>query len=217
MKGELEAMKRTFRIGLGLPPPLRGEDWTDVALRALQTGRGAVVPRYVLRLGPAVGRVLDFGAGAGAFYTRALLRLGFDVDGYDLPSSRADLRSSDGEVRRRAMIYFLAVEDEVLVERLEAAAYDLAFASNVLNVQPSRARLRETVLEVRAALRPGGTFVANFPENPRPGLAAGERGDRHLELALRRGFDEVRRVEGALVAGDAGEDRPASSPLWVCR
>lgn len=89
---DFAAMARTFRLGVGLPAPRPGEDWTDVALRALEEGRGPVVPRFLRRYLPpeAAGRVLDFGAGAAALQVRALLRLGYDVDGYDWPSSEAD-------------------------------------------------------------------------------------------------------------------------------
>lgn len=215
---ELAAMARTFRLGIGLPAPREGESWADVALRALRDGRGPVVARYVVRhLRPGKERLLDFGAGAAALQVRALLRLGYRVDGYDVPSSPADLESPSPAVRSRAKSYLDALEDEVLVDTLEDP-YDVVLASNVLNVQTSLARLRETLGEIRGALRPGGVLVANLPEEPRGFLPRGRQGERKLETVLRDFFGDVVRVEEDLGEElELGDGRATAAVLWVCR
>jgi SAM-dependent methyltransferase len=111
-------------------------------------GKRAIVPRYIKEnFKPFdAGRILDFGSGKGAIHTLKLRELGFVVDAYDFGSNRVK---------------------DLHVPELQEKAYDLVFASNVLNIQQDRAMCLLTLQEIFAVLKPGGKFICNYPSNPR--------------------------------------------------
>jgi hypothetical protein len=106
----------------------------------------ALVPRYVEANVDKGSSILDFGAGKDAVHAKRLKDNGFDVTAYDFGSNVKD-----------------GVHDPQALNR----TYDCVFASNVLNVQSSLSMLSSTLDTIKAAVKPGGIFVGNFPESPR--------------------------------------------------
>lgn len=107
----------------------------------------ALVPRYVEANIDKDSSILDFGAGKDAVHSKRLKDNGFkDVTAYDFGSNVKD-----------------GIHDPQALNR----TYDCVFASNVLNVQSSKSMLDSTLDTIRAAIKPGGTFIGNFPDSPR--------------------------------------------------
>jgi hypothetical protein len=98
--------------------------------------------------------VLDFGAGRGALQALELAADYPRISAYDFPGTLLETAWEDPSLAGRL---------ELLPER---GAHDIVMASNVLNVQPSRASLEATLDELAAALAPGGELVANIPSAP---------------------------------------------------
>jgi len=104
-------------------------------------GAKAVVPALVKEMAGKDDSILDFGCGPGQRHVRALRAAGFrDVTGYDF-----------GEE-------FLGALDR---------RYQLVYASNVINVCLSEAQVRRTLMMIKDLLRPDGTWVVNYPSDPR--------------------------------------------------
>lgn len=91
-------------------------------------------------------RVLDFGAGPDAYGTMALRSQGFSVTAHDIGRNRVAGIHDPGAMKRK---------------------YHVIFASNVLNVQPSRLHVQSVISVVKSHLLTGGKFFCNFPESPR--------------------------------------------------
>jgi SAM-dependent methyltransferase len=146
--------------------------------KTLPGGATAVVPRVVAGAARPGDRILDYGAGTAAVHARELAARGLDVTAYDIGGN-----------------FDPAVHDPRALSR----TYDLVYASNVINVQPDAFRLELLLDAVAAVLRPGGRFVANYPEPRKGDLAIAV-----VEAALRRRFGSAERVPNA------------GSPVWIC-
>ncbi len=109
-------------------------------------GKGALVPRFVRQTFPKSKLILDYGAGKDAIHTLKLRRLGFKLVAWDIGQNfNPNLHD------RKALTH----------------KYPVVMASNVLNVQPNRERLRQTITEIANAIAPGGVGVVNYPKTPR--------------------------------------------------
>ena len=110
-------------------------------------GAKAVTPRVVRNLVRPGKKILDFGAGKDAAHAEALRADGYDVTAHEFGSNvRPGLHDPDA---------------------LRHGPYDVAYASNVLNVQSTEAMLKKTLTQIHRALRNGGVFIGNFPNSPR--------------------------------------------------
>lgn len=125
----------------------------------------AIVPKIVAAIAVPKASVLDYGAGPRALHTRMLRRLGLRVTAYDI--------GKNGSFNKAL-----------------ATTYDLVFASNVLNIQPSYQHVQEVLDEMTQCVRPDGILVCNLPEHPRhaPVNAA------HVDRMLRQRFTYVTEV-----------------------
>jgi SAM-dependent methyltransferase len=110
-------------------------------------GAKAVTPRVVRNLVGKHRKILDFGAGKDAAHAEALR-----ADGYDVTAHEFGANVREG------------LHDP---QALRHGPYDVAYASNVLNVQSSEAMLLKTLQQIHRALRNGGVFIGNFPGSPR--------------------------------------------------
>lgn len=154
----------------------------DERLRMLRTARArgnvgqdpTLVTRALMERVAPHERILDYGAGKGARQTQLLRDAGYQsVTPTDLPES-------------------IALSEGLLESIAPGTTYDTVMASNVLNVQPHREALEETLREIVAYLRPEGRALLNYPASPRnPGLTP-----RELDTLLRAYFREVARVGG---------------------
>ncbi|HOC85197.1 MAG TPA: hypothetical protein PKJ67_11370, partial [Methanoculleus sp.] len=82
-----------------------------------------------------------------------------------------------------------------------AKKWDVVYASNVMNVQPSPRDLAGLIGLFANIVKKGGTLVANYPPSPRKsGLTVAE-----VDALLRGRFATVSRVP------------KVSSPTWICR
>lgn len=146
-------------------------------------GANAIVPRKVREwLGHPDGEtmVLDFGAGKHAAHAQAMLEDGHLVTAHEF-GDNVDPR----------------VHNELALMQM----YDVAYASNVLNVQSSAAMARATIKQVADVVKEGGVFFANFPASPRK---ADIKPSQMVDLLLEQ-FSSVTRVGGS-----------SSAPLWKC-
>lgn len=121
--------------------------------------------------------ILDFGAGRAARHAAAIRALGFDVTAHDIAANRVP-----------------GVHDPAALFR----KYDLVYAANVLNVQPTYDDLAATVDEIAGAVAPGGVAVVNYY----PTKDARWRDD--VEPLLEARFGRVERVRGE------------KYPMWIC-
>ena len=80
-------------------------------------GKKAVVPRYVANIASFDDEILDFGSGSKAIHVQMLKNQGFNVTAWDLGKNFVKGIHSPDALKRQ---------------------YDIVYASNVLNVQPSR-------------------------------------------------------------------------------
>lgn len=143
-------------------------------------GPKAVVPRIVPEVAKKTDRILDFGAGTKAIHTVALRKQGYNVTAYDIGNNVNPMTHDTRALSKK---------------------WDVVYASNVMNVQPSPTYLLGLVRTLASILKKGGTLVANYPPSPRKsGMSVAE-----VDGALQRQFREVVRVKGV------------SSPTWICR
>ena len=151
-------------------------------------GATAIVPRLVREYAEQGDTILDFGAGTTAQHAQALRDDGYDVTAYEFGSNAVD-----------------GVHDP----RALSKKYDVVYASNVLNVQPSERALDTTLQKIAKAVRAGGIFIGNLPASPRKGAYSGmtgTEGSKMLQTKLESVFSSVKRVHGA-----------SSVPVFLCR
>ena len=92
-------------------------------------------------------RILDYGSGKHRTHARRMMR--------DFPDVQVDCY----DIGANYTPEHVTVPFE--------AAYNLVYASNVLNVQPNLAQLRYVLNSMEYACKRGGAIVFNFPEDPR--------------------------------------------------
>lgn len=106
----------------------------------------AVVPKYVMQTVDKDKSILDFGAGKTAEHTKALRDAGYkNVTAYDFGSNLGEFHDANALSK----------------------TYDVVFASNVLNVSSDEEMLRDTLTEIRDAVKSGGKAIFNYPGSPR--------------------------------------------------
>ena len=112
-------------------------------------GRMAVCPKVIMANALPDDSILDFGSGPQALHTQRLRSKGFtDVTAWDIGDN-----------------FNPEIHDKYALTR----QYDWVMASNVLNVQPDRARVL-MVIDLLLMVT-GGNLVVNYPRAPRkPGL-----------------------------------------------
>lgn len=143
------------------------------------SGSRAIVPRIVREIIPKSARTLDFGAGTEAIHARNLRLSGYDVSAYDIG------QNLDPSIHDKNALY---------------KKWDCIYASNVMNVQPSRSTLVDLIYLISGMLVQRGIFIGNYPTSPRKSdVSVAE-----LESILSRHFSIVTRIKGV------------SSPTWVC-
>lgn len=108
-------------------------------------GKTALVPRLVPKFASKTDKVLDFGAGKDAYFTKMLRRRGYNVTAYDFGDN---------------------VNPEIHDTKALSRKYDVVFASNVLNVQSSPSMLSETIAQIKRAVSAGGVAIVNYPSSP---------------------------------------------------
>ena len=159
-------------------------------------GSKAVVPQVVEKLAAKVQpeEILDYGAGKAAQHALALRKKGWKVVAYDIGENVvADLHDP----------------------RALSRQYDIVYASNVLNVQPSKQHIEAVLAELRQVMKPGGQVVLNFPKQPRKsGLK-----DKDFEELLRKYFADVTVVKKknnkVYVLSDRPQGFDPSDLIWA--
>jgi uncharacterized UPF0146 family protein len=143
-------------------------------------GPKAIVPKIVPRVAKKSDRILDFGAGTKAIHTKALRKQGYNVTAYDIGAN---------------------IDPAIHDPNALAKKWDVVYASNVLNVQPSPADLISLVMLLAQIVKKGGHLIANYPPSPRKsGLTVAA-----VDAILQSHFATATRVPGV------------SSPTWICR
>lgn len=108
-------------------------------------GSNPVTLRYVATVAGQGDLVLDYGSGKARRHAVALAeQTGATVDAFEIGANRTPQH----------------------VPTVTAGAYDVAYASNVLNVQPSRAAALCVLRDLRAAVHSAGLVVFNYPFEP---------------------------------------------------
>jgi SAM-dependent methyltransferase len=155
-------------------------------------------------LGPAGGRVLDFGCGSGRYAIHLARRAAVEVFAYDISvaaiqelSGRYSEAMAAGALPGRLDMLCGSLDD--LQRRLDGEAkFDLVMLLfGVLGHIPRRECRVATLRSLRARLRPGGRLIATVPNQARRFL-----GEQHLASGL--------VAEGALEPGDIYYQREGS-------
>ena len=138
-----------------------------------QSAQNNVIPKYLPLFAKKTDKILDFGAGFHGRHTLWLRQQGFDVTAYDC-GTNVQLGFHDPEALSRQ--------------------YDIVFASNVLNVQPTVPHLIRVLDQTYGLIKPGGVFFCNFPGAPRKCNAIVTEqdltemlGERYAEIICLRG------------------------------
>lgn len=137
----------------------------------------SVVARFVANSISKDKKILDFGCGSEFIQGKYLRDLGLDVSGWDF----GDNRPKD------------------CVEKLEQA-YDVVYASNVLNVISSHSMLIKTIEQIKSCLKDNGVFIANFPQSP-----------RKMEISS----DELSKIIQEKFGGIVYKISGVSCPMWI--
>lgn len=124
-------------------------------------GGKALVPRLVRKLVSKNKTILDFGAGKKAIHTKRIRRSGYNVSAWDIGDNFNPKIHDAAALKRR---------------------YNVVLASNVLNVQPSRQKLKETITQIVSLIANRGMAIINFPENPRHNIVT----DKGVYLLLKK-------------------------------
>jgi hypothetical protein len=153
-------------------------------------GEMQMIPQMVgdmLRADKVQGPVLDYGAGVKAPHANSLRERGFEVYAHEIGEN----------VRKRTH------REDAL-----SHAYALVYASNVLNVQGSKAMLEKTLKELRAAVWEEGVLICNLPLSPRYAAWSGPAGRDAQSL-----HNQLRGLFGSVeVSGGT-----ANAPIFVCK
>jgi len=134
-------------------------------------GLRAQTPRIVAERAKRSDSILDFGAGKEALHALDLRDRGFDVTAHEI-GANFNPRIHDPDALARA--------------------YDIVYASNVLNVQPNRRALLGTIGQIFDATRPGGVAICNYPLDPRKSNLSSE----DAKAILSAKFDSTERIGG---------------------
>lgn len=134
-------------------------------------GGKAITPRYVETVAHPKHEILDYGAGRDAAHAETLKGKGLNVTAHEFGQNQNQRHDPKALTRK----------------------YDIVYASNVLNTQSSKAMMASTIDQIRAAVKPGGSFIGNFPMSPRK---AGDIDASHVQAELERRFKTVKRVGG---------------------
>jgi hypothetical protein len=144
-------------------------------------GARALVPRVVREMEKNTdASVLDFGSGPEAIHARLLKGDGWsDVTAYDCG-------------------YNISKHTNPIALSF---TYEIIFASNVLNVQPSHLDLLETLDEILACCEKRTRVYLNYPVSPRKSKLSVDTVRQYLEHR----WYHVEKVAGT-----------ASAPVWMC-
>jgi hypothetical protein len=151
-------------------------------------GANAILPRIFKSLcrRHKHWHALDYGSGPNAIHTEALRREGYQVLAYDI--NDINIVSNINNKQRSLYEWF-----------------DVVFASNVINVQPSAHHVHGVICELSNFVKCGGTVLINYPSSPRKcDLTVSD-----IDSILRREFvkvDRIRYHSGVKI----------STPVWQC-
>src|SRR5262245_40177851 len=168
MLGDLE---REYRLRFESTARYRDKVWKVLVRKFFQA--------YV----PKDGTVLDLGCGWGEFINNVEARVKYGMD-----------LNPETERRLAPNVNFLK-QDCSTTWRLPDSALDVVFTSNFLEHLPTKESLRETMLEARRCLKPGGTLICLGPNIKYLHGAYWDFWDHHLPLT-ERSLGEVLEVVG---------------------
>lgn len=144
-------------------------------------GAKAIVPRLVREHIKKGDKILDFGAGKSAMHTVDLRKEGHDVTAHEFGANfNPDLHNKSALSKK----------------------YDVVYASNVLNVQSSEEMLKDTMSDIKKAMKSSGKFIANYPLEPRK---MSKSASEFKEL-LSKYFSSIEKIGGT-----------GSAPVWLMK
>ena len=124
-----------------------------------------VLPNYVMKYAKKTDKILDYGAGRDIFGTKILRDNGYDCAAWEIGDN-----------------FSKELHDYHALER----TYNIVFASNVLNVQPSISDAIDIVGDMDSLLKNKGYFFCNLPPKPRHN----DMTDEMLESVLKLEFNQ---------------------------
>lgn len=149
-------------------------------------GKNALLSRIITKVGKKNLKYLDYGSGPAALHTVLLRAEGYDVVAHDINPEKTkwhidSLKHYDGW-------------------------FDVVFASNVLNVQPTIEHVRDMVSEIDTLLKLGGVALFNYPVSPRKSdLVVSE-----VDAILKEQFRVAERIR------KIGDWKLDTTPVWQC-
>jgi SAM-dependent methyltransferase len=147
-------------------------------------GARALVPQIVLQYADKKDTILDYGSGKHAVHAKSLGTRGYNITAHDFGDNFVKGTHNPNALKHK---------------------YDMVYASNVMNVQTSQKMLDKTLDEIYRVLKPGGTFLCNYPQSPRYVELDDDTvlSTYGMEAVLKAKFKSVKRIK-------------ASSPVWIC-
>ncbi len=163
-------------------------------------GPRALVPRMFRKWFPAKHTItLDFGAGKGACHAQAL--------------------QAEGYLYVHAYEYGTNWHPERHISTIFPGKYDVAYASNVLNVQTDWSEVVGVVLALHQAIHRNGAVIVNLPQSPRKSAWSHSRASKGIEGRCERDDDLI--ALKALLGGFFGRvqkiEGTAGAPVYLCR
>ena len=126
-----------------------------------------ILPKYVIEQAQKMKKgckILDFGAGRDIFGTKIVRDAGFECTAWEIG------KNFDKELHD-----YHALKGN----------YDIVFASNVMNVQPTQEDVIDVLQDARNCVKYEGYFFCNFPKKPRHC----DMNDMGFESILRMAFN----------------------------
>ena len=150
-------------------------------------GKNALLSRVIRKVGNMDLKYLDYGSGPAALHT-VLIR----ADGYNVVAHDINPEKTKWHINTKLSGY--------------DGWFDVVFASNVLNVQPTIEHVRDVVSEVDMMLKLNGTALFNYPVSPRKtDLVVSE-----VDAILKEQFRVAERIR------KIGDWKLDTTPVWQC-
>ncbi len=162
------------------------KDMMKTARAAGAIGSRAIIPRIVRTMITPECHVLDYGAGPKALHTKMLCEEGFRVRAYDINPIKTPYH--------------------ILNMSIDHNWYDLVFASNVLNVQPTEEYVRTVIKEVHAFVAFDKIALFNYPTSPRKSNLSVKDIEDILNEVFTMGVERIKQID----------DWKITTPVWKC-
>lgn len=170
----------------------RTKDYREFVMKTARTkgavGKNALVPKVVQHFAKKKDLILDFGCGPQAQHVINLREKGYEKTyGMDMFFQK----ESDIPLKLKGRVFSLKILEHIKY-------FDIVYASNVINVQPSLKAIDHVFTEMIVSLKPEGKIIFNYPQSPRKN----DMTTKEMDLSTRNFFRHVVKL-------------PYPTPIWI--